>query len=543
MPRMWPASSRASPTPQPPPESSESAATPVSIRTETRRGWRAAAGPRAGSAAGRCGGARPAARLPRRPRSASRVGLGELGQQAVDPGPRVAQQFAGADGRGGDVVGRLVAGDDACRWRRRRRARRRAWRLGISSSKLGAGVPVGAAADGGAEDDAVDRVDRVEDLGGVLGRRRPARRRGPSRPSVRSRGGRPWPRRGRCPAASIAAAEPLLAKSASWAPSPCSAPPPSGAELRLAPRHWPPSSEPPPLLAESDGAPELSCASAAGVARARRRGDQRGGDDDRQQGDAAPAGISARRGWTRAEPGAQAAERRDGGARAPREARGGALVELGGERRARGRAQRRAAPATSCRRQMAPSHASLSLVTARCSLVPALDSLTPSTAAISALPRPAKNLSAISSRSRGAELGQGGGEGEPALAASALLVPGAASEVGRLGRQLGLAAAAAQLVEGGVAGDPEQPGARLAAAGVEARALAVGALEGGRGHFLGRGPVADQAGDVGVDVVAAGAVELRRRRCRPRAAPPWRLRSRSVHALTTAPSGLSSQGR
>src|SRR5206468_11915315 len=82
-----------------------------------------------------------------------------------------------------------------------------------------------------------------------------------------------------------------------------------------------------------------------------------------------------------------------------------------------------------------------------------------------------------------------------------------AGQVRRLRRELGLAAAAAQLVEGGVAGDPEEPGARLAAPRVEAVALAVGALESGRGHFLSRGGVAQEAGDVGVDVVAAGAVE------------------------------------
>ena len=39
------------------------------------------------------------------------VGFAELGEQAFDPGLGVLQLFAGADGRCGDVVGRLVAYD------------------------------------------------------------------------------------------------------------------------------------------------------------------------------------------------------------------------------------------------------------------------------------------------------------------------------------------------------------------------------------------------------------------------------------------------
>jgi len=84
------------------------------------------------------------------------------------------------------------------------------------------------------------------------------------------------------------------------------------------------------------------------------------------------------------------------------------------------------------------------------------------------------------------EQGEGGGQRQPPLACLGALVRGGGREVGRLGRQLGLAPATAQLVEGGVAGDPEQPGPWLAATGVEAGALAVGALEGGGGDFLGR---------------------------------------------------------
>src|SRR4051812_2638746 len=89
-----------------------------------------------------------------------------------------------------------------------------------------------------------------------------------------------------------------------------------------------------------------------------------------------------------------------------------------------------------------------------------------------------------------------GGDGEAALAALGALVGAEAAEVCGLRRQLGLAATAAQLVEGGVAGDPEEPGAWLAALRVETVALAVGALEGCRGHFIGCSGVAQKAGDV-----------------------------------------------
>ena len=147
------------------------------------------------------------------------------------------------------------------------------------------------------------------------------------------------------------------------------------------------------------------------------------------------------------------------------------------------------------------------------------------TAPISALLRPAKNLSAISSRSRGSRPASAAARARRRSLASALSCAAAEARSAGLRRQLGLAAAAAQLVEGGVAGDPEQPGARLAAAGVEARALAVGALEGGRGDFLGRRPVADEAGHVGVDVVAARPVEAVEGEHRPRAAPRRRERS------------------
>jgi hypothetical protein len=131
------------------------------------------------------------------------------------------------------------------------------------------------------------------------------------------------------------------------------------------------------------------------------------------------------------------------------------------------------------------------------------------------------------------EAGEAGGQRQAPLAGLGALVGRSGDEVGRLRRQLGLAAAAAQLVEGGVAGDPEQPGAGLAAAGVEARALAVGALEGGGRYFLGRRRVAHEAGHVGVDVVAARPVEA----VEGEVGLAWRLLGGGgqspVHALTT----------
>ena len=143
---------------------------------------------------------------------------------------------------------------------------------------------------------------------------------------------------------------------------------------------------------------------------------------------------------------------------------------------------------------------------ARWSWVPALETLTPSTAASSALSSPAWNLSAITSRSRG---------GRPASAlrtAARSSARSAASSVARggvdrLGDQGGDALAAAQLVERGVARDPEQPGARPALARVVGAGLAEGALERLGGDVLGGGAAVQQRDDVGVHVVARIAVE------------------------------------
>ena len=54
---------------------------------------------------------------------------------------------------------------------------------------------------------------------------------------------------------------------------------------------------------------------------------------------------------------------------------------------------------------------------------------------------------------------------------------------------------------------PNSQAAGAAAARVESRAVAVGALEGGRGHLLGGAAVAKQPGGVGIDVVATAPVE------------------------------------
>ena len=146
---------------------------------------------------------------------------------------------------------------------------------------------------------------------------------------------------------------------------------------------------------------------AQGLAAGSALADRHGGDDPTVA--AAPTGIRTRRGGTAAirsqtrrnEPPARPCAPTLGPSPAfarespPRPTRRGA-----GRSPDRARSASRAAPARS---PQSSSHASLNFSIARCSLVPAFDSLTPIASAISALPRPAKNFSAISSRSRGDE--------------------------------------------------------------------------------------------------------------------------------------------
>src|SRR5581483_3932072 len=87
------------------------------------------------------------------------------------------------------------------------------------------------------------------------------------------------------------------------------------------------------------------------------------------------------------------------------------------------------------------------------------------------------------------------------------LLGGRGALVGRLRRELRAPAPPAQLVERGVAGDAEEPCAPRPPAGPIGPALAEGALEGLGGDVLGGGAIAEQPGHVGVDVVAALAVE------------------------------------
>jgi hypothetical protein len=79
--------------------------------------------------------------------------------------------------------------------------------------------------------------------------------------------------------------------------------------------------------------------------------------------------------------------------------------------------------------------------------------------------------------------------------------------VERIGPELGLTSPAPQLVEGSVAGDAEEPCPCAAPAGIEPRLLAVGALERRCGDVLGGAEIAQQASGIGIDVIAAGAVE------------------------------------
>src|SRR4051812_30245124 len=95
---------------------------------------------------------------------------------------------------------------------------------------------------------------------------------------------------------------------------------------------------------------------------------------------------------------------------------------------------------------------------------------------------------------------------------------------------------AAQLVERGVACDAEQPGLRRAAPGAVAGALAVGPLERLRGHFLGRGAVAQHRCDVRVHPRERALVErLELLPGRPIGRDPHhRLCDRLVHTGSTA---------
>ena len=143
---------------------------------------------------------------------------------------------------------------------------------------------------------------------------------------------------------------------------------------------------------------------------------------------------------------------------------------------------------------------------ARCSMGAGVGDETPRTPASSALSRPAWNLRATSSRSRG-QRAPGRRDGGAAQRELGVVLGRGGVDVGRLGGQRGAALAAAQLVERGVAGDAEQP--RRA----RSRACAcTGAACGRRARtpprdVLGRRAIAQQRRDVGVDVVARGAVQ------------------------------------
>ena len=174
---------------------------------------------------------------------------------------------------------------------------------------------------------------------------------------------------------------------------------------------------------------------------------------------------------------------------------------------------------------------------ARCSCVPALETLTPSTAAISALSRPAWNFRATSSRSRGSSRSRAARTAARRSAASAWSSGRGGLEVGRVGGQRRRALAPPQLVERGVAGDAEQPRARRPAGRLVGALLAVRALERVRGHVLGCRVIAQQRRHVGEDVVPRGAVErLEVQRGAGRPGGGWK--GQGGHAGTTPASGI-----
>ena len=192
-----------------------------------------------------------------------------------------------------------------------------------------------------------------------------------------------------------------------------------------------------------------------------------GADQDAGQGRCADPGKDAPRG-SAAEP--LPAAGLPARARCAAEAGGGALVQVCGELGLRQLADLVQQPLElGIDRLVVGRHdiASLSLVTARWIRVPALDSLQPRAVAISELESPAKNLSAMSSRSRP---GGSPGRGEPPGAAVGLLGDVNGSDDARvLGvrRQLSLPPSSPQFVERGVAGDAEQPRPRRAALGLK----------------------------------------------------------------------------
>ena len=79
--------------------------------------------------------------------------------------------------------------------------------------------------------------------------------------------------------------------------------------------------------------------------------------------------------------------------------------------------------------------------------------------------------------------------------------------LGGLSGQLGHAAAAAQLIQCRVARNPEQPGPLLTPAPVKGSPPPICTLEGKRRHVLSRGSISQQSRHIGIDIVAAGAVE------------------------------------
>ena len=107
----------------------------------------------------------------------------------------------------------------------------------------------------------------------------------------------------------------------------------------------------------------------------------------------------------------------------------------------------------------------------------------------------------------------------PALAIAACLLP--------------IMLAAAELVERRVAGDPEQPRPPASSPRLEGAPPTVGALERLGRHVLGGRSIAHQAGDIGVDVVAALPVELLERRIDVARSVGRRCRKRLRHTPTT----------
>ena len=158
-------------------------------------------------------------------------------------------------------------------------------------------------------------------------------------------------------------------------------------------------------------------------------------------------------------------------------------------------------------RQAVALQAFLSFAIVRCSIVPAFDSLMPSTFASSALERPAVKLQRDQLAVARGQRCEGRPHGGPPQRHLCAVLRRGGFAVLRVGYKRGQAPTPTQLVERRVTRDPEHPGTLFAASAIERSPTAVGPLKRERGHILGARAIAQQGEDVRIDVVSALSVQ------------------------------------